>query len=386
MSRRVTQLTAKSLVHQLRHKECFNVLIKLSSRLTRQSFAELFRRERRIYDASIWTRCFSHFRADTALIGTNRLFQPAVYIVRRPNPVNKHQCEGSDYDSTYGLISEWNVTVSSVAPGGVGNVSGTVRVPSPAQGCPDVAYTATGTISPSSQTDNVTGSTPFSWTAISPNPSSACGGYTPVSTMTYAGTITNKSNDRGTGTWTRGGASGPLTFWRQYIDPIGETTFGDGFGTVPETVTMARFRQELTRDVFGPPDPNSNLFQGRQVYEETGSGGADGCYNASGGMYPGPAFTVVKGSVWNVGYASGLSGNTWGWDVIGWPPAGVQWYRDNLSSGQLPCSATIPQIMKVVVNGTTNGSIVYKQHNLQVVINAASLQVTRDGITQSSNQ
>ncbi len=303
-----------------------------------------------------------------------------------PTPSTNVNGPWTDYTSTWGLISQWSVTVSAVDPGGTGTVTGSVRVPSPATGCPDSYYSVSGNISPSSQIDSVDGNTPFSWTASSPNPSTVCGGYTPVSTMTYSGNIANKSNDRGTGTWSRPGASGPLTFWRAYIDPIGETTIADGFSQVPQIYTMARFRQELTKDYFGPPDPNSNLFQGRQVFEVTAPGvGSDACFTASSGMYPGGAFTSVTGAVWNVGYAPFSNKNTWGWDTVGWPAAGVAWYRQNIPS-QLPCTATIPQTMRVVVNGDSTGNITYNTGTLVVTIGTTYIEVTRNGVIQTLNQ
>ena len=291
------------------------------------------------------------------------------------------------YSSTWGVISQWYLSTGAVAPGGVGTISGSVRVPSPAAGCPDVYYTASGTISPSQQTDGTRGSTSFSWTASNPSPSGSCGGYTPVSSMNHSGSILNKSIDFASGTWTRSdGQSGSLTLRRFYVEPINETTIGDGFGvTLGLTTTMARFRQVLTKDPNDPPDPNSNIFQGRQVFETSGGLVTDNCYDRSGGLYPGGRF-AIKGSVWNVGYASTFSGNTWGWDTIGWPPAGVNWYRTNLAPSQFPCAAVIPQNMNIVVNGDTGGNIVYKSLYLQAVIDLTSLQVVRDNVTQVSQQ
>ncbi len=290
------------------------------------------------------------------------------------------------YDATFAVISQWTVTSGFAAPGAGATISGDVRVPSPALGCPDVHYTATGTISPSDQVDGARGSTAFSWTATNPSPSGTCGGFTPVASMNYSGTITNKSNDLGAGTWTRSdGISGALTLRRSFVEPNGETTIADGFGTVPGfTTSMARFRQVLTDTTVGdPPDFNGNMFQGRQVFETSGGPGADDCYDASGMMYPGGKFSI-KGSVWNVGYVSTFSGDTWGWDTIGWPPAGVDWYRTNLAA--LPCAATAPQKMNIVVNGDSGGNIVYKQLDLHATIGGTFLQVTRDGVTQTSNQ
>ena len=118
------------------------------------------------------------------------------------------------------------------------------------------------------------------------------------------------------------------------------------------------------------------------MFETTGPGtGTDTCYNASGGMYPGPAFTTVTGSVWNVGYAAPFQKNTWGWDTVGWPSAGVAWYRANIA-GSLPCTATIPQRMNVVVNGESTGNIIYNSGTIVAKIDASSLEVSRNGVNQ----
>lgn len=329
---------------------------------------------------------------------TNPLFAqigcdyPPFSTCNDPTPatnVNGDTTNGSwvHYDSTWSVISQWYLNTTAVSPGGTGKVSGSVRVPSPGAGCPNVYYTVTGTISPSSQVDGSRGTTSLSWTATNPSPSGSCGGYTPVSSMTHAGSILNKVNDFGTGTWTRSdGQSGSLTLRRFYVEPINESTFADGFGTVPGlTTTMARFRQVLTKDPNDPSDPNSNMFQGRQVFETAGGLVTDSCWDRSGGLFPGGKF-AVKGSVWNVGYAGSLSGNTWGWDTIGWPPAGVSWYRNNLAPSQFPCSAVIPQAMNIVVNGDTGGNIIYKNLYLQALIDVATLQVIRDNVVQTSYQ
>ena len=309
---------------------------------------------------------------------------PPFTSCNNPTPVTNVNGKWEDYTSSWGLISRWTVSVTNVPPGGTGTVTGTVQVPNPVGGgCPDANYTANGTISPSNQVDGSDGTTAFSWTASSPSPSTTCGGYTPVTTMTYSGTIGNKSNDRGNGTWSRPGASGSLVFWREYTVPQSETTIADGFSQVPPITTQARFRQELNGESTGPADPNLNLFQGRQVYEVTGPGtGTDSCYAASGGTYPGGPFTAVTGGVWNVGYAPPFQKNTWGWDTIGWSTAGVAWYRANIA-GSLPCQANIPQQMKIVVNGESTGSIVYGSGSIIAKIAADSLEVTRNGITQT---
>ena len=111
--------------------------------------------------------------------------------------------------------SEWTLTANNGAVSTMGTVTGNVivfPVTDPIYNCPTVTYQASGWYTPSSQIDNVTGSTSFTWTATSPSPSNTCGGYTPVSSMTFTGTIANKGNDYGFGSWSNSsGGTGALT-------------------------------------------------------------------------------------------------------------------------------------------------------------------------------
>lgn len=219
--------------------------------------------------------------------------------------------------------------------GGTGTASGVVYVfmPSsidPIGNCPVYQYTATGSYNPSQLVDGQEGSTAFTWTASNPSPNTPCNGYVPVSSMTFTGTMINKSTDSGNGTWTNSsGLSGSFVFEADpNIIPTGETVQAGGWNSA--LPTEANFIQVLTDSRSYDPDPNQNLFQGRQVWETTASPGTDGCYQAAqaaGLVYPGPPFTSVTGGVWSVGYSAGYSGNAWGYDTIGGPPNGVSWYR-----------------------------------------------------------
>jgi hypothetical protein len=75
-------------------------------------------------------------------------------------PVTNINGQWLDYTSGVVLISEWTMT-GETSPGVVGSVSGTVRVPNPVlgSGCPDVSYTATGTINPTNTSPGSVAST-----------------------------------------------------------------------------------------------------------------------------------------------------------------------------------------------------------------------------------
>jgi len=90
----------------------------------------------------------------------------------------------------------------------------------------------------------------------------------------------------------------------------------------------------------------------------------------------------VSGGVWNVGYDATHSPNTYGYDTVGWPPAGVDWYRNAIPT-DLHCTANIPQTMNIVVNRTTNGTIVFTTHSLSALIDNSYITVTKDNVSNS---
>ena len=214
----------------------------------------------------------------------------------------------------------WNVFASG------GSAFGTVSVQNPAApfSCPTIVYSVSGSLTPSFQTDNVPGSISFSWTASSPDPSETCAGYTPASSMTHNGTVTNMSNDRATGTWSRplpegGTLTGSFTLNKSPLDiPISETTNGVGFSSGPYE-TVAQFRQELN-----PSSVSPTIFQGRQVTEATAPGVTyDNCHVP--GVTTVPKY-AINNARWNIGYYGGLE-NWWVDDYIGWNTTQVNYYR-----------------------------------------------------------
>lgn len=183
--------------------------------------------------------------------------------------------------------SEWWIQAANNATiGGTGTASGVVYVFMPKSidpigNCPVYQYTATGSYNPSQLVDGQEGSTAFTWTASNPSPNTPCNGYVPVPSMTFTGTMVNKSTDSGSGTWTNSsGLSGSFVFEADpNIIPTGETVQAGGWNS--SLPTEANFIQVLTDSRSYDPDPNHNLFQGRQVWETTASTGTDGCYQAA---------------------------------------------------------------------------------------------------------
>ena len=123
--------------------------------------------------------------------------------------------------------SEWTLVANNGAPMTFGQVSGTVIVFPPDPNCPTVNYSVdpvSSNYSPSAISYPTEGSTTFQWKAVNPNPSGTCDTFTPVAWMVFQGTIPNKGNDTGSGTWNNSDQkSGPLAIETNLvITPSGE--------------------------------------------------------------------------------------------------------------------------------------------------------------------
>src|SRR5258708_16106872 len=122
-----------------------------------------------------------------------------------PNPVPCAHCTGTWTDNG-GAV--WTVSSNNTpASYGTYSVSGSVVVPNVVFGCPSITYSVSGSISQTFGSAFARGTTSIQWTASSPNPSASCGGNTPVTSMTYTGSILNDDSDTGSGTWAS--SSGP---------------------------------------------------------------------------------------------------------------------------------------------------------------------------------
>jgi hypothetical protein len=217
--------------------------------------------------------------------------------------------------------TEWTPTANNASFGVAGNVTSWSTYPpmlafNPSDpGCPVVTFqiASSSSYTPSSLSSSE-GSTPLTWIANNPHPTTECGGWVPVSSLTITATAANKGNDTISGTYRNSaGGSGPwvmetnLPIWPTSETLALTTTYQDnGFGPPnTNTQTMLFVNQTLNDSAwYDPPDPYNNKFTGRQVYELAGSGTtSDGCYIAAqslGKMYPGGPM-VIQGSIWNVG-------------------------------------------------------------------------------------
>ena len=243
-----------------------------------------------------------------------------------------------------------------------------------------VNYTASGSFSPSAITPGTGGYTTFNWVATNPNPSTTCQGYTPVPSMTFTGTIFNKGNDTGSGQWTRSdGISGSLSLETNLVlTPTGELLQSGGWGQTL-TTELNVIQSLIDTTSYDPPDPNSNKFQGRQVYETGTGAGSDACWNAANASVGTPPFPQLQitGSIWNVGAASGYSNNAYGYDTIGYDPHSVSWYRTN-APGVLPCTTTLNQTMMIVDQIPGFGDDQFATHTIQVTLGPNYITVTKD--------
>jgi len=302
--------------------------------------------------------------------------------------------------------SEWQLTADDGAFMTFGQVSGWTQGFTPpssiivfpiAPDCPVIYYTVNTVSShftPSGVTDGVEGTTQFQWQAINPTPSTACGGYTPVTAETFNGKIANKGNDTGSGNWINSsGGSGALSIEANtLLVPTSETLALDtnisstGFGVgVAQTVLFVT-QTLVDSSGYDPTDPNGIRFQGRQVYETANGAATDGCYQAAanlGMVYQGGPAQIV-GSVWNVGVNAG-AGNQYGDDGMGWTTAGVDFYRSVLPPSAFPCTATIPQAMMIVQNNPGYGNYQFSTHKITFTIKYPhEVTITKDNISATS--
>ena len=213
--------------------------------------------------------------------------------------------------------------------------------------------------------------------------------------MTFNGTIPNKGNDTGSGTWkSTPTGSGTLSIETNLVlTPTGEglslfTGYNpNGWGTGNFQTQLQFFQTLQDTYSYDPPDPYGNRFQGRQVYEQANGTPTDGCYAAAvkAGLQsknPTPAFAIL-GSVWNVGWNGNGNGNVYGLDSIGWTAASVSWYQTYLPTTAFPCQAVVPQAMVIIndINGFSNEE--YAQHALTITLAKTTVTVQKDSLQKT---
>ena len=95
-----------------------------------------------------------------------------------------------------------------------------------------------------------------------------------------------------------------------------------------------------------------------------------------------------------MGYTAGFTGDTYGYDTIGYGSAQVDWYQRNLSGtpGALPCSASFTQYVWIVDNISGFGNQQYVSYPIVVTIGADYFWVRKyslcvaDGISKCPAQ
>ncbi len=199
--------------------------------------------------------------------------------------------------------------------------------------------------------------------------------------FTYSGTIQNDGNDFGPNTsWSNSDGNGSTTMTKSPSDiPTSETTMPVGFSSG----TQGQFRQ-----ILNAASGSTDIFQGRQVSEYTGSGtNYDNCYY-TGSQIP---RLVILGSEWNVGYYPVnppyiTSLNTWVDDYAGWNSVQVRVYRSHYGPNSPVCGARASQVMYISTQGTSGSSQYYSGGLIGEDIYTDHVTAYRDGVSQTIYQ
>ncbi len=276
-----------------------------------------------------------------------------------PNPVPCAHCAGTWTDNS-GAV--WTVS-SNTTPSSAStwSVSGTVQSPAP-PGCPTIAYQVSGSLTQTFGSSSVAGTPAISWTGSSPSPTAACGGYTPVPSITFTGNISNDGCDYASGTWLNSsGLNGSFTMTKPADVPDlspAETTSVVAWHSLAPTVAVYE-------ETIGA----SKYQAGRQTFEASNGSATDTCWFV-GSMY---SYGGLSGGGWYVGYY--YFNNKFEYDCVGMAPAAVTYYR---SAGRVPCLVTIPQKMSLY---THTGSAQYFTDTLYWnVPDATNYGVARNGV------
>lgn len=250
------------------------------------------------------------------------------------NSIPCAHCTGTWTDDA-GLV--WTAASNNNPPSiGTYSVSGTMRVASPAPGCPEVTWTLSGTITQTYGYPGVTyGATEIQWTASNPS-SGPCGGYTPVAWLTQDGNIFNNGCNTGSGTWTSSsGSNGSFSMTKSADFPNGnprETSVPQNPGGWLPYETILKFKQTIQA---------SKSFAGRQVYESPNGSPTDTCWRSQDlveGFLP---YALSSGG-WEVGFY--FFNSQWHYDYVGFPTNYVSYYRAN---NRTPCAASAGQNMNL---------------------------------------
>ncbi len=293
---------------------------------------------------------------------------PAFFTVAtNPNPDPSYSCgsiAGEWKDNlTHPVPGTWNLTqaaTSSVAPV---PVTGTYRT-SPVGNCPEVTWTASGTIN--------TASGQYALTATNPNPPSSAN--CEKNNLQEAGNIQTILCDVGTGPFAivRNGTtinSGTYTMRRQGPVPVpsGDSSAFTSWNSTGYS-TWGGFAGTIT---LPQGSPSGFSFAGRAVGETDGPGGAsDGCW------FSGSAVTQLTGLTGGAWYVN--RSNSYATDYIGYAPSGVGYYQAYRSLAGLPtnCTVSIPQQM-VISSGALQNVPYGAVNTLTIQIKPSSVAVSR---------
>jgi hypothetical protein len=165
-------------------------------------------------------------------------------------------------------------------------------------------------------------------------------GDCPGTTFTFAAIYykwtehNNKSiTDPFTATWTSPSFVFPFSFdiKVKVVRPSSETTVFNSWDGA--TGGLGKWEQTL----HPPADDPTFDFSPESVREkDAGGGGPDTCWFSGSAFSP---FTAITGGTWPV-----KTGNTWGFDYVGWFSTAVTYYR---AQGRAPCGTTFPQQMTI---------------------------------------
>jgi hypothetical protein len=255
-------------------------------------------------------------------------------------------CQGVQGDWTDSYQYDWTL-------GQNGNsIGGSVSIFS----CPEVYWTAGGSINSSNGQ--------FTITAVQPYPYSQVPECTSPY-FTYVGSLNPPGCEIGGGTWSNPTGSGNFGWEKPCDYPATESTTTNQW--TPSAPTAHRFTATVHRDYY--------YFGGRTVTEETAPSppGVDTCY------FPGSQFSANT-TVQNP------SGGVVNWsqeyqDDVGWIPDAVTYYRQQ---GRAPCHFYIYQQMLIACNAYGSATS-FKVNELYGEINNPYVVACRDGICASTN-
>jgi len=254
-----------------------------------------------------------------------------------PNTVPCAHCIGTwtdDATATWTLTSPANPTTWNTFY----TVTGTMRNQTRGPGCPVVTYQLQASSS-SINPQEVAGQKGWSyivWDARNPSPSTSCNGQTPLARITYRGQVFNNGCDFSNGTWDNsGGGHGTFTATKPSEVPTGENTRAVAWWSLNPTVMI--YEQTLFA---------TNDMAGRQVYEASNGTPVDNCWFTTSSYRP----AALSGGGWYVGYY--FFDDRWHYDYVGYDSGAVTYYRAN---HRTPCTATIPQAMRIYTNDRGNG-------------------------------